>query len=131
MFNILVVIYLEMSGFEDFCGGELWNRSTVWDTEDPDFTECFHNTVLSWLPAAFLLLTTPFEVTSWQSSQCPRLPFTVLNVSKLLLSLGLVAVTVTELVMLEDSSLDSQYVGLAVVLVSYLYSATLLAFSMR
>ena len=109
----------------------MWNRSTVWDTEDPDFTECFHNTVLSWLPAAFLLLTTPFEVTSWQSSQCPRLPLTVLNVSKLLLSLGLVAVTVTELVMLEDSSLDSQYVGLAVVLVSYLYSATLLAFSMR
>ena len=120
-----------MTGFEEFCGGEFWNSSFTWNTEDPDFTECFQNTLLAWLPAAFLLFTTPFEVTSWQSSHCPRIPFTVLNVSKLLVSMGLVAVTVTELVGLDGSNSDAEYAGLGVMLVSYLFSAALLAFSLR
>ena len=119
------------SGFRDFCGGQFWNQSVIWNTEEPDFTSCFQRTLLSWLPAGFLLMTTPFEVTSWQSSQCPRIPFTVLNMSKLLFSLGLVAVCVTEMVLLEDVSVDADYVGLAVMMVSYLYSATLLVLSLR
>ena len=124
-------IYSEMTGFREFCGGEFWNQSVTWDTEAPDFTSCFQQTLLCWLPAGFLLLTTPFEVTSWQSSHCPRIPFTVLNLSKLLVSLGLVAVCVTEMVFLEDTSVDAEYVGLAVMMVSYLYSATLLVLSLR
>jgi hypothetical protein len=32
--------------FEGFCRGEFWNRTTIWDTEDPDFTPCFQHTVL-------------------------------------------------------------------------------------
>ena len=120
-----------MTGFQEFCGGEFWNSSFSWNTEDPDFTECFQNTLLAWLPAAFLLLTTPFEVTSWQSSHCPRIPFTVLNLSKLLVSLGLVALCITEMVFLEDTSVDAEYVGMAVMMLSYLYSATLLVLSLR
>ena len=118
-------------GFREFCGGEFWNESVSWNTESPDFTSCFQRTLLSWLPAGFLLVTTPFEVTSWQSSHCPRIPFTVLNLSKLLVSLGLVAVCVTEMVLLEDASVDADYAGLAVMMVSYLYSATLLVLSLR
>ena len=120
-----------MTGFREFCGGQFWNQSVTWNTEDPDFTSCFQSTLLCWLPAGFLLLTTPFEVTSWQTSHCPRIPFTVLNLSKLLVSLGLVAVCVTEMVFLEDNSVDAEYVGLAVMMVSYLYSATLLVLSLR
>ena len=131
MSNFISTFNSSMAGFEEFCGGELWNSSFTWNTEDPDFTECFQNTVLAWLPAAFLLLTTPFEVTSWQSSHCPQIPFTVLNVSKLLVSLGLMALTATELSLVEGSSVDAEYVGLAVMLGSYLYSAVLLTFSLR
>ena len=61
----------------------------------------------------------------------PQDPLTVLNMSKLLVSLGLVAVCVTEMVLLEDVSVDADYVGLAVMMVSYLYSATLLVLSLR
>ena len=55
--------------FEDFCGGELWDIDTIWHTEDPNFTLCFQHTVLAWIPCGFLILTTPFEVTSWLSSK--------------------------------------------------------------
>ena len=55
--------------FEDFCGGKLWDIDTIWHTEDPNFTLCFQHTVLAWIPCGFLILTTPFEVTSWLSSK--------------------------------------------------------------
>ncbi len=34
----------------------LWDPSLTWDTENPDFTPCFHATVLTYTPAAVLLL---------------------------------------------------------------------------
>ena len=132
----------KLEGFEKFCGGKLWNENTIWNTNNPDFTPCFHNTVLAWIPAGFLLLTSPFELTSWFSSQCPRIPFTVLNVFKLIFTLGLVATCVVEIVYLDKyhddevvqmlySVTDSNYVGEAVMMASYLFSALMLIMSLR
>ena len=28
-----------------FCDGKFWDLSLTWNTEDPDFTPCFHQTV--------------------------------------------------------------------------------------
>ena len=28
-----------------FCEGKFWDLSLTWETEDPDFTPCFHQTV--------------------------------------------------------------------------------------
>ena len=103
-------------------------------TEDPELTSCFQRTVLSWAPAAVLLLCSASEVTSWLTSSSPPLPRTVLNSSKLLLSLGLAALCVTRAVLLERSSEpepSAEYLGTGVMLTSYLYSATLLSFSVR
>jgi ATP-binding cassette subfamily C (CFTR/MRP) protein 1 len=50
------------SSFETFCGGPVWNSSLTWNTTDPDFTPCFHKTVLSWTPSLFLLALVPVEV---------------------------------------------------------------------
>ena len=36
------------SGFSSqggFCEGKFWDLSLTWETEDPDFTACFHQTV--------------------------------------------------------------------------------------
>ena len=121
-------------GFEDFCGGTFWNLTQTWNTNDPDFTKCFENTVLAWLPAGFLILVTPFEVTSWQDSKCPKIPFTILNVTKILLTLLLVGSCVAEIVLLEQSKLrpaDAEYVGSAVEMIAYLYSLLLLALALR
>ena len=29
-----------------FCVSDLWDRNVTWDTDNPDFTTCFENTVL-------------------------------------------------------------------------------------
>jgi hypothetical protein len=34
----------------------LWDMNLTWNTENPDFTSCFHVTVLTYIPAAVLLL---------------------------------------------------------------------------
>ena len=121
-------------GFQEFCNGKFWDLSVTWNTDDPDFTPCFENTVLAWLPAGFLILTTPFEITSWQDSKCPKIPFTILNVTKILLTLALVGSCIAEIVILEGSDWpvgDAEYVGSAVEICAYLYSLLLLALSLR
>ena len=51
----------------DFCDDVLWDLNRTWNTDIPDFTTCFHQTVLTYVPAAFLLLLSPFSV--WSSRQ--------------------------------------------------------------
>lgn len=43
--------------FNDFCGGQVWNNSLTWDTDYPEFSDCFLRTVNTWLPCGFLLLS--------------------------------------------------------------------------
>ena len=117
-------------GFQGFCGGPLWDLSVTWNTNDPDFTKCFHNTVLAWIPAGFLLLATPFEISTWRQSRCPRIPLTLLNVGKLLLTLGLAGCCVAEMVILEEI-FDAEYVGPAIIMLAYFYSILLLALSLK
>ena len=135
-------LFTDMDEFEKFCGGKLWDEDSIWNTDNPDFTPCFHNTILAWIPAGFLLLTSPFELTSWFSSKCPRIPFTVLNIFKLLFTLALVAACVVEIVFLDKYQnvdyvqllykvTDANYVGEAVMMASYLFSALMLIMSLR
>ncbi|XP_069726657.1 multidrug resistance-associated protein 1 isoform X2 [Phaenicophaeus curvirostris] len=46
---------------ESFCGDHrpLWDWNLTWHTENPDFTECFQNTVLVWIPCIYLWLCFP------------------------------------------------------------------------
>ena len=45
-----------------FCSTPLWDINLTWNTEDPDFTRCFHQSVLTYAPLAVLLLGAPFQV---------------------------------------------------------------------
>ena len=129
-------------GFEEFCGGVLWDNKTIWYTDTPDFTECFQNTILSWLPTIFLIAASPFEISGWLQSKCPRIPFTVLNVTKLLVTMGLVGVCIGKIAIIQkalnvedlaNSFLlpDAATAGEAVMAVSYLLSALILVLSLR
>ena len=42
-----------------FCQDELWDLSLTWYTEQPDFTKCFHATVLVYVPCGCLWLFLP------------------------------------------------------------------------
>ena len=45
-----------------FCSTILWDSELTWNTTNPDFTPCFHETVLTYVPSFVLLLATPFQV---------------------------------------------------------------------
>ena len=57
-----------------FCATPIWDSNFTWNTEDPDFTPCFHKTVLVYLPCAFLWVFAFLDqVQSWKSlaRNCP------------------------------------------------------------
>ena len=43
-----------------FCKDSFWNTTEIWDTDNPNFTSCFRNTLLPSLPCGFLWLAAPF-----------------------------------------------------------------------
>jgi hypothetical protein len=81
---------MSLSG-ENFCGGELWNVNLTWFTDSPDFTPCFHKTVLVYLPCAFLWILSPIEIRSNLISKKRFIAWTWVNISKLV-STGLLCV---------------------------------------
>ncbi|XP_075738556.1 ATP-binding cassette sub-family C member 3 isoform X2 [Rhipicephalus microplus] len=80
-----------------FCGSPLWDNSLTWDAETPDFTPCFQETVLVWVPCLFLWLTCPFDVVAFKRSRNPPLPWTFLNIAKVLLSVVLIVTSAVEI----------------------------------
>ncbi|XP_078519306.1 multidrug resistance-associated protein 1-like isoform X2 [Lissotriton helveticus] len=45
------------------CGGNdsaaIWDLNLTWHTENPDFTPCFHNLILYWIPCIYLWICAP------------------------------------------------------------------------
>uniref|UniRef100_A0A663EVE8 Multidrug resistance-associated protein 1 n=1 Tax=Aquila chrysaetos chrysaetos TaxID=223781 RepID=A0A663EVE8_AQUCH len=50
-------------GIESFCSADahepFWDWNLTWHTENPDFTQCFQNTVLVWIPCIYLWVCFP------------------------------------------------------------------------
>ena len=49
-------------GGDGFCHTKLWDLNVTWNTDVPDFTPCFHQTVLTYIPAISVLILLPFQV---------------------------------------------------------------------
>ena len=77
-----------------FCGDPLWDADLTWNTDSPDLTECFQETVLVYAPAAVLLLFLPLQALYIKRSRDRGVPWTLLNVARTLLTFGLVIVAV-------------------------------------
>lgn len=69
----------------------------TWTTEDPDFTPCFQLTILVWVPCAILFLLTPLEIYYFLKTRYRNIPWGLLNISKLLLILAIVGLSVLDL----------------------------------
>ncbi|XP_030383704.1 multidrug resistance-associated protein 1 isoform X7 [Scaptodrosophila lebanonensis] len=81
-----------------FCGSDFWDADKTWWTTDPDFTPCFEKTVLVWAPCAFLWLFVLFDVYYLKASFDQNIPWTKLNISKLLINIGLLVITALDLI---------------------------------
>lgn len=84
----------------EFCSGPLWNTTLTWNSEKPDFTSCFHKTVLVYMPCFVLWILAPLEIWSNCKSSKRFIQFSWVNVSKILLDFCLVATTTVELLLI-------------------------------
>ncbi|XP_023209485.1 multidrug resistance-associated protein 1-like [Centruroides sculpturatus] len=83
---------------ENFCGSVFWDVNVSWNTQTPDFTLCFQNTVLTWIPCVFLWLFTPLECYVLFRKQRKPIPWTILTISKTILQVALLILTLAEIV---------------------------------
>ena len=37
---------MNITTMNTYCVSDLWNTNLTWNTDDPDFTACFHKTIL-------------------------------------------------------------------------------------
>ncbi|KFQ48159.1 Canalicular multispecific organic anion transporter 1, partial [Nestor notabilis] len=85
---------------DEFCGSLFWNASYL-DRPDADLPVCFQQTVLVWIPLAFLWILGPWKVLPI-GSQCSRWagsPLTAAPVSPQVLTTLLMLTAVAELVL--------------------------------
>ena len=66
-----------MNDSQTFCEDPLWDLNLTWLTDNPDFTTCFHQTVLVYLPAVLLLLLTPYQIWICKISKDRLIPLKV------------------------------------------------------
>ncbi|XP_053695519.1 multidrug resistance-associated protein 1 isoform X1 [Sabethes cyaneus] len=82
---------------DDFCGSAFWDYNLTWYTDDPDLTPCFQQTVLVWAPCAFLWVFSVIELYYLRNSRNRNVPWSLVNVSKLIIISALIVLTLVDL----------------------------------
>ncbi|KAJ6635068.1 Multidrug resistance-associated protein 1 [Pseudolycoriella hygida] len=119
---------------QTFCPDVLWNVSLTWIDTSPDFTECFKQTILVWVPCAFLLFFAPFDLYHRLNSRYANIPWSFLNISKFVTLFLLICLTFVDLGMMlglrgeQDTEIfDSQFVMVLVKATTFIIVAFLQA----
>ena len=81
-----------------FCPDQLWDLELTWYTNNPDFTTCFHQTVLVYVPAIILLLFAPLQVYFGKQSKDANIPWTITNIMKLTFNAVLIVIQIVDFV---------------------------------
>lgn len=90
---------LNINKMDQFCGSPFWQYNLTWNiTTQPDFTPCFQETILTWIPCLVLWILAPIEILGIYSSELRYTPITLLNLFKAFLATVLCLLSVTELI---------------------------------
>ena len=120
---------------QEFCKDEFWNNSVIWNTTDPNFTECFQQTVLAYIPLVVLLCLSPIEVYVWWRKKNQRIGLNLFNIAKFLLTCSLIAACVFEVYLLlqrsSQDSFDAEVLAAFGGATSYIWSLLVLGWSLR
>lgn len=128
-----------MINFQGLCGQTpLWNLSLTWgDTSWPEFTQCFQDSVLIWVPCGFLWLSTLFYfyfLQKLQNGRPPR-PITIFSISKVVGSLLLSLLSIVQLVArignIPTTTNAVVYISTVIKVLSYILAAILMEFERR
>lgn len=96
----MFVFHSECLTFEPFfCDYIFKDLNDTWYTVDPDFTPCFEQTVLVWIPCIFLLVFSSFDICYLRTSLDKNIPWNKLNISKVVLILSLLILTAVDIIM--------------------------------
>ncbi|OQV17409.1 Multidrug resistance-associated protein 1 [Hypsibius exemplaris] len=79
-----------------FCRDNFWDSAITWNTNNPDFTECFQQSALVWVPCMFLWLLLPYQAFGGLRSRLKIRKWSWVSVAKTTLSLLLVILAVAE-----------------------------------
>ncbi|XP_048238817.1 multidrug resistance-associated protein 1-like [Haliotis rufescens] len=117
----------------ELCGGSpLWNETLLWENTWPEFTSCFQDTVLVYVPCGWLWVTLlPYLIYLLKCAPGLPLPTSTLSVAKPSLCLVLVGFEAVKVFAGLDSDVHSPpytvmfYVGRSLEAVTYLLAAML------
>ncbi|XP_069171929.1 multidrug resistance-associated protein 1 isoform X6 [Procambarus clarkii] len=99
----------------------------TWNTTDPDFTLCFEQTVLVWVPCGFLWLFAPLEIFYLRDSVDRLVPWTWLNISKLVVSVLLLSLQcISFFYAVQQDSIDNNVPGVNYMMPSVIFVTILL-----
>ncbi|XP_077258461.1 multidrug-Resistance like Protein 1 isoform X5 [Temnothorax americanus] len=84
-------------GMDQFCGTKFWDANLTWYTNNPDLTECFQKTILVWVPCIFLWAFSAMEAYYFLNSKRRNVPYTWLFISKQVLTVGLILLSIFDL----------------------------------
>ncbi|KAM4698698.1 multidrug resistance-associated protein 1-like [Rhinophrynus dorsalis] len=76
---------------------KFWDVNQTWHTDNPDFSQCFHNSVLNWIPSIYLFLCSPFYIAYLRYHGEGYIRMSILNKAKTCLGALLVLICYIEL----------------------------------
>ena len=110
-----------ISSSRTFCEDPLWNSNLTWFTDNPDFTTCFHETVLVYLPAAILIIFAPIEfLFTIRQSKDSKVPWSILNILRTIFTSVLILLPIIDIAYeIRIDAYDVHLVSAVVKLISY------------
>lgn len=82
---------------DSFCKLQFWDIEEVWNTTNPNFSLCFQKTVLIWIPCGFIWCMIPLEIYYLIKSTSRHIPWTAINLTKLIIMILLVLLTIIDM----------------------------------
>ena len=126
-----------------FCGDPMWNYTLIWESETPNFTDCFQKSIVPFICFTSLLLFSGIELTIYSSQRkrmVGRIRLNYYNIIKLFVALSLALLDMIELALIieNDNMIEmmnvmfpSDYMSSSVFLVSHLISIVMLISALR
>ncbi|XP_011264384.1 multidrug resistance-associated protein 1 isoform X2 [Camponotus floridanus] len=124
---------MEQQAMDEFCGSKFWDANLTWNTNDPDLTECFQKTILIWVPCIFLWVFSVMEAYYLINSKRRNVPYTWLFISKQVLTIALILLSVIEIILVtqESNVYRVDYYTPSIKIVTFILASILLTYNKK
>ncbi|XP_036368003.1 canalicular multispecific organic anion transporter 2 [Octopus sinensis] len=97
-----------------------WNISLTWGTASwPQFTQCFQNTILMWIPCFWLWLCLPLYLFYIYKSNSSSIPYTFLNIAKMTFLVFLITLDIVNMSTVLDNDQMETLLDIKALLIGY------------